>query len=89
MKLKCIGGERDGHIQDCDDNLKRGDIVNVMERLKFEWSAEVPVKNYAQYYPYRICQIHGTSIRGEKLTLKYLCPSDWHEWEAIKHQFGK
>jgi hypothetical protein len=103
LKLKCIGGECDGQIQYVDDRQVFGDQVQVSKPIKFPINLDndfqeslsafrqgrTPDSMVIKYHMYRICAIYGTSIQGDKLTLKYLCPCNWHEWEAIQHQFGK
>jgi hypothetical protein len=98
QKLKCIGGECDGRIE--EGEFKLHDQVRVRKEMEFKISdfsedvkafreGRVPDHVITQYVIYRVCAIHGTSIKGDRLKHLYLCPNDWHEWEAIMYQFGK
>jgi len=100
--LKCVGGICDGVIWQVEDYNKIHDYIKVRdpEPLKFEVSnfeedlkayreGRTPESMTTKYHLYKICAIHGTSKQGDKLTLEYLCPTGWHEWEAIQHQFNK
>lgn len=100
MKLKCIGGIADNQLIEVDDYHKIGDLVRVPAKITFAISSfeqdvedfrygRVPQSMSVPYYSYRICFIAGTFRDGRKQELKYLCPENWHEWEAILHQFGK
>lgn len=101
MKLKCIGGELDGQERDVDDAMRTHDQVrlnlpnefklsNFEEEVKAWRENRVPEAMINKYALYRVCVIYGTKTGStEKLELKYLIPHDWHEWEAILHQFGK
>lgn len=101
MKLKCIGGELDGQEHDVEDTMRIHDMVrlNLPTKFKVDTFAEdlaawreqrTPEHMINKYVMYRVCAIYGTKTGStEKLELKYLIPHDWHEWEAILHQFGK
>lgn len=101
MKLKCIGGGLDGQLRDVDDTMRIHDQVRLSLPNEFKvdtfaedlaaWREQrVPDHMINKYAMYRVCAIYGTKIGStEKLELKYLIPHDWHEWEAILHQFGK
>lgn len=101
MQLKCIGGECDGQIE--EGEFKLHDQVRVRKPIEFKIpdfqedvkafrEGRLPDHVIVQYVTYRVCAIHGTRINGpemEPLKHLYLCPVDWHEWEALMHQFGK
>ena len=101
MRLKCIGGECDGHIEEGEFRLH--DQVKIRKKMEYkipDFSEDVKafregrIPNYVvdQFAMYRVCAIHCTRINGasmEPLRHLYLCPADWHEWEALMHQFGK
>lgn len=100
MKLKCIGGIADGQLVDVDEYLKTGDLIRVSAKVTFTISnfeqdledfryGKSPESMTVPYYMYRICYIAGSFRDGRKQKLEYLCPENWHEWEAILHQFGK
>lgn len=102
MKIKCIGGELDGQEHEIEDSYRNHDMVRLRlpSEFKLEDTFEEDLKAYREnrvpeymiikYALYRICAIYGTKTGStEKLELRYLIPNDWHEWEAILHQFGK
>lgn len=90
MQLKCIGGECDGQLIEIEQP-KIGLSVGVIKPYDFK------VTNFPQEISesetnactYRICAIHGTGYGQQRMKHLYLCPVDWHEWEALMHQFGK
>jgi len=97
--MKCIGGDLDGKEYDLEYRLH--DQVRLSLPSKFELTdfaedvaafreGRVPDHAVTKYVSYRVCAIYGTRPGStEKLTLFYLCPYGWHEWEAIQHQFSK
>jgi len=98
MRLKCIGGECDGQL--VEGEYKLHDQVRVAKPMEFKIpdfqedvkafrEGRVPDHVITQYVMYRVCAIHGTGYGGVRHTHLYLCPNDWHEWEALMHQFGK
>jgi hypothetical protein len=99
MKMKCIGGELDGKEYEVNNRLH--DLVRLPLPTEFKISdfsedvaafreGRVPKQMINKYAEYRVCAIYGTrSGSTEKLELLYLCPKDWHEWEAIQLQFSK
>lgn len=99
--LKCIGGVCDGVIWQVGDNLKSGDQVRVRDPKPVEykldtWDEDVqayregrtPDYLIIKYYSYRVCAIDGKTRNGNKQILLFLCPSDWHEWEAVTFKLG-
>lgn len=100
MKMKCVGGIADGQLVEFDIDYRVGDLVRVPAKITFAISSfeqdvedfkygRVPQSMSVPYYMYRVCKIAGTFRDGDKQELKYLCPQNWHEWEAILYQFGK
>ncbi len=99
MKMKCIGGELDGKEYEVENRLH--DQVRLLLPTEFKIpdfaedvaafrEGRVPKQMINRYAMYRVCAIYGTRQgSSEKQTLFYLCPIEWHEWEAIQHQFGK
>lgn len=93
MKLKCIGGPLDGQEKECDaklHNIVRISLPSEFKATLFEVDmSKTPSDLVYSYAKYKVCKINGINFHGDRQELKYLCYCDWHEWEAILHQFRK
>jgi len=92
--MKCIGGLADGKVQDVYDDVRDHDIVRVNADVTFKVeNFEKQLEDFrlnksstVSFYAYKVHSLHMV-IQGEKHSIRYLIPFDWHEWEAIKYLF--
>ena len=92
MKLKCIGGERDGELWEVDKNRYRiHDSIRVAPRISsvsvFPINLDVIPVITETYLIYRLEKIQIAEEELWFLVTEY--PVRWSAKEAIRHQFTK
>lgn len=90
MKLKCIGGVRDGEYMYVDSYYKRGDWVKVPEHQKLNTAElfnpnKIPEKITIKYDIYKVESLFFSKADE----IMFLIPQHWTVKEAILFQLNK
>jgi len=86
MKLKIIGGPRDGQFADLTPGARDIELPDPPGRLNvLTRSGVAPAMVEVSHTYYTVRELHCSN----KWRLRFLTPADWPDWKAIEHQFRK